>query len=161
MFSFLNPYLTAIKVGAIVALLVGDFYLGYHYRALGEDAAMLKAANEAAQSQKALDQDSITAAVSAAQHQATIAANTQAILKRISANVQKTDACPLSNNFVGLWAAGLSGTTQTTNPVQSDAAASPFTAVDALDNAVTNFGICNGIAQQLTDLQTLLKQSGD
>ena len=159
MFSFLTPYLFWLKVGAIVLVLGTAVVLTHRYDEGQYAEGLLKAANEAAAEQKKLDQESINAAATAAEHQATIAANTQTILKRISANVQKTDACPLSVSYVGLWNAQLSSPGQTPNSAQSPTTPTAVTAVDALNNAALNFGTCNAISQQLTDLQSLLKES--
>lgn len=158
MFSFLTPYLTALKTAAIILLSLSAFYAGYHYKSLGDAAMVAQAEAAAIKKQQVLDKTALDAAVADAKAQQQIVTVTHTIIQKVTRYVQKTDACPLSSGYVGVWNASVSGTDITANPGKSDAAPSGVTAVDALNNAVENFGSYHSIAQQLSDLQNLIRR---
>lgn len=142
-------------------MLIGTFYAGYHYKSLGDAAMIAQAQAAAIKKQQALDKAALDAAVSDAQAQQKIITVTHTIVQKVTRYVQKTDACPLSSGYLRVWNAGVSGTDIASNPGKPDAATSGATAVDAVNNAIENFGTCHAIAQQLTDLQNLIRQQED
>lgn len=157
MFSFITPYIKAIEIGAVIAILVGDFYFGYHYRALGEEKAIAVAEAQAITRQKAQDQITLDAALADAKAQQHIVTVTQTIIKKVPIYVQKTDACPVSLGYTSVWNLGVAGADQSNAAGQSNATPSGLTAVDALNNAIVNYSTYHQVAQQLTDLQAWVK----
>ena len=109
-----SPYiLGAIALGSI-AIVGGSYGIGHHAGTTAQEAKMEKAIIEATQkaaaAQKTQDAISLKSAVDAAQHQIEIHTVTQTITKRIPVYVAKTDACPVSSNYVRLWNDAVAGT---------------------------------------------------
>lgn len=110
MLSFLTPYLSIIKYGGI-AIVIGLIVFFVHRYDQGQQLqAVLDATAKAANAQKTQDAISLKSAVDAAQHQVEIHTVTQTITKRIPVYVAKTDACPVSSNYVRLWNDAVAGT---------------------------------------------------
>ncbi|MDE2020186.1 MAG: hypothetical protein KGJ13_07625 [Patescibacteria group bacterium] len=110
MFSFLTPYLSIIKYGSIVVAIGMVVFFVHRYDEGQQLQAVLDATQKAAEAQKTQDAISLKSAVDAAQHQVEIRTVTQTITKRIPVYVAKTDACPVSSNYVRLWNDAVAGT---------------------------------------------------
>ncbi|MDE2020597.1 MAG: hypothetical protein KGJ13_09705 [Patescibacteria group bacterium] len=110
MFSFLTPYLSIIKYGSIVVAIGVVIFFVHRYDQGQQLQAVLDATQKAAEAQKTQDAISLKSAVDAAQHQIEIHTVTQTITKRIPVYVAKTDACPVSSNYVRLWNDAVAGT---------------------------------------------------
>ena len=110
MFSFLTPYLSIIKYGSIVIAIGVVIFFVHRYDQGQQLQAVLDATQKAAEAQKTQDAISLKSAVDAAQHQVEIHTVTQTITKRIPVYVAKTDACPVSSNYVRLWNDAVAGT---------------------------------------------------
>lgn len=110
----ISPYaLGGIIVGTVI-ILGGDAWFsynaGYNKEKSVIEQMVADATQKAADAQKAQDTISLKAAVDAAQHQVEIHTVTQTITKRIPVYVAKTDACPVSPNYVRLWNDAVAGT---------------------------------------------------
>lgn len=168
--AFLTPYIGYIKAGGVVAAFSLTFYAGYHYCDMKHDAAMVEAVQKAVQKQKDFDKVAIATAVDYGNKQAAIAENTQELLRKVRTNVPKSDGCPLSSDYVSLWNASLYANTPAgragkpdggTTPAPAAApvtATQPVTAIDALENAVVNYGTCTAIREQLVGLQHIVRE---
>lgn len=110
MLSFLTPYLSIIKYGGIAVAIGLIVFFVHNYDQGQQSKAILDATQKAAEAQKTQDAISIKSAVEAAQHQVEIHTVTQTITKRIPVYVAKTDACPVSSNYVRLWNDAVAGT---------------------------------------------------
>lgn len=110
MLSFLTPYLSIIKYGSIAVAIGVIIFFVHQYDQGQQSKALLDATQKAADAQKAQDAISLKSAVDAAQHQVEIHTVTQTITKRIPVYVAKTDACPVSSNYVRLWNDAVAGT---------------------------------------------------
>lgn len=110
MLSFLTPYLSIIKYGSIAVSIGVIIFFVHQYDQGQQSKAILDATQKAAEAQKTQDAISLKSAVDAAQHQVEIHTVTQTITKRIPVYVAKTDACPVSSNYVRLWNDAVAGT---------------------------------------------------
>lgn len=160
-----NPYVALAIVVVWIGTLLGGFFYGDHMRGSADaakmDKAIISAQQEAMARQSAQDKITLDAAVSEAQSQQTIETVYQTIEQKVPVYVTKADrSCHLSNGFVWLWNAGVTGQATSLSPSsgQSDGSPSSITAADALNNAVRNFAIANQNAEQLGRLQSWIKQ---
>lgn len=160
MFSFLSPYLLAIKIGAAVIALGGAFGAGYWLEdkiksntilTMQRDAANALAAADAAGAKRQAAADQITHdadVANAAAHQK-ITTITQKIIQKVPVYVTpKTDsAFPLPCGFIVLHDAAASGSDPSTislPPGKSDADECPVTASDAAEIIAGNYALALG-----------------
>lgn len=155
-----SPYLLLAALALWIATGLGAFFYGQHVRGNADAVAMQKAVIEAQQEamarQKAQDQITTDAAVKEAQAQQLVEHVYETVEQKVPVYLTKADrSCKLSNGYLRLWNAGVTGKAAALSPTasQSDASPSGATAVDALNNAIANFERANENAEQLQSLE--------
>lgn len=151
----ISPYLTYIKIAAVVLILAGDWYFGYHYRALGEQAAIAKAEAQAIEKVKAEDKITHDADLAAAQHQVEIQKVTNTVIRKVPVYITRkaVAACVIPRGFVELHNSSANGNAipDATGGVDD---AAPGVGLDTVATIVAaNYGKYHALAQQVTDLQ--------
>jgi hypothetical protein len=156
----LNPTIILAQLALVIAVALGGFFEGIHYKTL-EDVSATATAEQAviAQTQTA-DRITATASAGAALDQLKIADFTQTRIIEVPVHVtKKSDArCVVPRGFVGLHDTAASGVPAVPLATgQSDDDPSGI-ALSALAGTVAgNYGTCRQTRQQLIDLQAWVR----
>ncbi len=150
-----NPYLTYIKIAAVVLILTGTFWAGHHLATLQEDAAIAKAEAHAIQVTQARDQITHDADLAAAQAQVKIQTVTQTLIKEVPKYVtaKANRACIITRGFVRVFNAGARGVQPVPLAAGIADEPAPVSLADVAGTAGAGGGTYQAVAQQLRDLQ--------